>query len=108
MNTNNQKNGTKAKRGGEPWPGASEDQHSLLKEFFIDELKDLFWAEKHLTKVLPKMAKAATTEELKEAFQGHLKETEGHVSRLEQVFQLLGEKAKAKKCEAIEGITREG
>lgn len=108
MKTNNQKNGTKAKKAESSGPDASNDQNSMLKEFFIDELKDLYWAEKHLTKVLPKMAKAATTDELKEAFQGHLSETEGHVSRLEQVFQLLEEKAQAKKCEAIEGITKEG
>lgn len=102
------KNQNKAKRGEMPYSDAVEDRHSLLKEFFIDELKDLYWAEKHLTKVLPKMVKAATSSELKAAFQGHLKETEGHVSRIEKVFELLEEKAQAKKCEAMEGITKEG
>lgn len=106
MKTNNQKN--EAKQAGNSGPDTSNDQNSMLREFFIDELKDLYWAEKHLTKALPKMSKAATTDELKEAFNGHLTETEGHVSRLEQIFQLLDEKPQAKKCEAIEGITAEG
>jgi ferritin-like metal-binding protein YciE len=78
-----------------------------LKKFFLDALKDIYWAEKHLTKALPKMAKSATTEELKEAFENHLTQTEEHVSRLEQVFEVLGEKAQAKKCEAMEGLVKE-
>lgn len=80
----------------------------VLHEFFIDELKDIYWAEKHLTKALPKMQKAATSEELQNAFAGHLKQTETHVERLEQVFESLGEKAAAKKCEAMEGLVKEG
>jgi ferritin-like metal-binding protein YciE len=107
MNKNNQMNGKKKDNDSE-YADSSEDQHSLLKEFFIGEVKDIYWAEKHLTKVLPKMVKAATSSELKEAFEGHLKETEGHVARLEQVFELLEEKPQAKKCEAMEGITKEG
>jgi ferritin-like metal-binding protein YciE len=82
--------------------------NSELKEFFVDELKDIYWAEKHLVKTLPKMKKAASSDELKEAFESHLQVTEKHVSRLEQVFELMGEKAQTKKCEAMEGITREG
>lgn len=81
---------------------------SMLKEFFIDELKDIYWAEKHLTKAIPKMQKAATSEELKQAFKDHLEVTKTHVSRLEEVFELLGQKAVAKKCDAMEGITKEG
>ena len=81
---------------------------SRLKEFFTDELKDIFWAEKHLVKTLPKMKKAATSEELQKAFENHLEETTTHVSRLEQIFEMLGEKAEAKKCEAMAGITEEG
>jgi ferritin-like metal-binding protein YciE len=81
---------------------------SLLQEFFVDEIKDIYWAEKHLVKTLPKMQKAATSEELKNAFGEHLEVTKGHVSRLEQVFEMLGEKAQAKKCDAMEGITKEG
>ncbi|CAN5441902.1 ferritin-like domain-containing protein [soil metagenome] len=79
-----------------------------LHEFFIDELKDIYWAEKHLTKALPKMQKAATSEELKSAFADHLEATKGHVTRLEQIFELLEEKAVAKKCDAMEGLVKEG
>ncbi len=88
---------------------ASETQKDgMLEEFFKDEIKDIYWAEKHLVKTLPKMAKAATSAELKEAFTNHLEETKVHVERLEQVFELLEEKPQAKKCEAMEGITKEG
>lgn len=81
---------------------------SMLKEFFVDELKDIYYAEKHIAKTLPKMKKAATSMELKQAFEDHRVMTLNQVTRLEQVFELLGEKAKGKKCEAIEGITKEG
>ncbi|MDQ2864158.1 MAG: ferritin-like domain-containing protein [Bacteroidota bacterium] len=81
---------------------------SMLQEFFIDEIKDIYWAEKHLIKVLPKMEKAATTEELKDAIKEHLEVTKTHVSRLEEVFELLNKKPQAKKCEAMAGITKEG
>ena len=86
----------------------AKEETSSLEEFFIDELKDIYWAEKHLTKVLPKMEKAATSEDLKQAINDHLSQTEGHVSRLENIFEMLGKKAQAKKCEAMEGITTEG
>ena len=82
--------------------------NTQLETFFEDSLKDIYWAEKHLTKALPKMKKAATTEELQNAIQEHLGQTQEHVSRLEQVFGLLGKKAQAKKCEAMEGLTKEG
>ncbi len=81
---------------------------SRLKEFFIDELKDIYWAEKQLVKTLPKMKKAATSAELQQAFEDHLETTKTHVSRLEQVFEILGKKAEAKKCDAMAGITEEG
>ena len=84
------------------------ENDSRLREFFVDELKDIYWAEKHLVKVLPKMKKAATSEELKAAFEDHLSVTKEHVSRLEEAFATMGEKAVAKKCEAMEGITKEG
>jgi len=87
---------------------AAKSSDSRLKEFFIDELKDIYWAEKHLVKTLPKMKKAATSEELQKAFEDHLETTNTHVSRLEQVFEMLGEKAEAKKCDAMSGITEEG
>jgi len=81
--------------------------NSQLKEFFLDSLKDIYWAEKHLTKALPKMQKAATTTQLQEAIENHLGQTMEQVTRLEQVFELIGEKASAKKCEAMEGLTKE-
>jgi ferritin-like metal-binding protein YciE len=81
---------------------------SRLEEFFHDELKDIYWAENHLVKTLPKMAKAASGKELKTAFTEHLSVTKEHVARLERVFEILGYKAEAKKCEAIDGITKEG
>lgn len=85
-----------------------EVQESALNELFIDELKDIYWAEKHLVKALPKMAKAATSDELRAAIEKHITETENQVSRLEQVFQSIGEKAAAIKCEAMEGLIKEG
>lgn len=84
-----------------------EQNQSMLQEFLIEELRDIYWAEKHLVKALPKMAKAATSEELVAAFEDHLAVTEEQVSRLEQVFELLGEKARGKKCEAMEGLVAE-
>jgi ferritin-like metal-binding protein YciE len=86
----------------------SKKEDGKLREFFHDEIKDIYWAEKKLVQTLPKMAKAATSEELRDAFTNHLEETKEHVSRLEQVFGLLGEKPQAKKCDAMEGITEEG
>ncbi len=78
-----------------------------LRDVLIEELKDLYDAEKQLVKALPKMAKAASNEELKEAFESHLEETKGHVERLEQAFQLLEQKAKSKPCEAMKGLISE-
>ena len=78
-----------------------------LKELYVDELKDLYSAEKQLVKALPKMAKNATNPELQEAFTKHLEETEGHVERLEQIFEMLGERAGGKKCKGMEGLIEE-
>ncbi|RCH55521.1 ferritin-like domain-containing protein [Mucilaginibacter hurinus] len=83
-------------------------KESGLHELFIDELKDIYWAEKHLAKALPKMAKAATSEELRAAIETHLAETENQITRLESVFESIGEKAAAKKCDAMEGLIKEG
>jgi ferritin-like metal-binding protein YciE len=83
-------------------------QDSKLKEFFIDQLKDIYWAEKKLVKTLPKMQEAATTQQLKDAFGNHLSQTEGHVRRLEQVFGMIGEETDATKCPAMAGIVDEG
>jgi ferritin-like metal-binding protein YciE len=78
-----------------------------LEKFFIDSLKDIYYAEQKLLTAIPKMEAAATTDELKEAFNDHLHQTQKHVKRLEKVFGLIGKKAEGKKCEAIEGITKE-
>lgn len=91
-----------------PQNNHAQEKDSRLEEFFHDELKDIYWAEKHLVKTLPKMVKAATSEELKAAFADHLQVTQGHVGRLEEVFNILGYKPQAKKCEAMAGITKEG
>jgi len=80
---------------------------SEFQKFFVDELKDIYWAEKHLVKALPKMQKAATSKELAAAFEKHAQETHKHIETLEQVFEQLGEKAAAKKCEAMEGLLKE-
>jgi ferritin-like metal-binding protein YciE len=79
-----------------------------LKELYIDELKDLFSAENQLTKALPKMAKAATSDELRQGFEDHLEQTKGHVERLQQIFDMLDEKATGKKCLGMEGLVKEG
>jgi ferritin-like metal-binding protein YciE len=84
-----------------------EQNESMLQDLFLDELRDIYWAEKHLVKALPKMQKAATSEELATAFEDHLAVTQEQVARLEQVFELLGEKPRGKKCEAMEGLVKE-
>src|ERR1700761_9177112 len=82
--------------------------NKTLDDLFEDTLKDIYYAENKILKALPKMAKAAHSDELKAAFQKHLRETEGQVSRLEKVFKLIDVAPKGKKCEAIEGIIEEG
>ena len=79
-----------------------------LKELYIDELKDLYSAENQLVKALPKMAKAATSEDLRAGFEEHLEQTKGHVQRLETIFRQLGESPKGKKCKGMEGLIEEG
>jgi ferritin-like metal-binding protein YciE len=79
-----------------------------MQELFLDELRDLYDAEKQLTKALPEMADAASTEELRSAFEDHLEQTRGHVQRLEQIFEELGEKSSGKKCAAMAGLIKEG
>ena len=90
---------------GEPRMAKAPKQ---LDDLFHDTLKDIYFAEKKILSTLPKMAKAAQSKELKAAFEKHRGETEGHVSRLEQVFALIDQKPQGKTCEAIEGITKEG
>jgi len=79
-----------------------------LHDAFLDELRDSYDAEKQLTKALPKMARAATSPDLRAAFESHLEETRGHVDRLERVFESLDEKVRGKHCDGIEGIIEEG
>jgi ferritin-like metal-binding protein YciE len=83
-------------------------EESKLMKLFEDELKDIYWAEKALTKALPKMAKNATNEELIAALENHLEETEGQIEKLEQVFESIGKKPQAKKCDAMAGLVKEG
>jgi ferritin-like metal-binding protein YciE len=83
-------------------------QHEALKELYVDELKDLYDAENRLVKALPKLAKAATSEKLRSGFEEHLEQTRGHVDRLEEIFDALGEKATGKKCAGMMGLIKEG
>ena len=85
----------------------SDDGSKDLRKLLEDQLADIYYAEKKLTKAIPKMAKAATNEELVQSFQNHLEETEGQVTRCESAFELLDKPAKAKKCEAMEGLVKE-
>ena len=83
-------------------------KEKTLEDLFIDTLKDIYYAEKRILKALPKMAKGAESPKLKKGFEKHLAQTEGQVERLEQVFEIFGQPARGKKCEAIEGILAEG
>jgi ferritin-like metal-binding protein YciE len=97
------KNGTAGKNAEKK----NNNSSPLLEKFFMDMLKDIYWAEKHLVESLPEMQRAATTEELQEAFEDHLFATQKHVSRLEKVFKNLGKEPEAKKCEAMAGLVEE-
>jgi len=91
--------------------GSSDQMDSSqndLHELFLDEFADIYNAEKQLTKALPKMAKAAQTPELRQAFETHLRETENQINRLEQAIETLDESLKRKKCKAMEGLLEEG
>jgi len=109
----NQPKATEGKEPATATKSAAAEQQSMdstgpLEDFFMDALKDIYWAEKALTEALPKMQAAATTEELQEAFEDHTLLTQKHVSRLEKVFKLLGKPAEAKKCDAMQGLIKEG
>ena len=84
------------------------EEEKTLEDLFLDTLKDIYYAEKQIVKTLPKMAKAAQSSGLKAGFEKHLAETEGHVERLEQIFELMGKPARGKTCDAILGIIEEG
>ena len=79
-----------------------------LEDLFLDQLKDIYYAEKKILKTLPKMAKGAESKELSAAFEKHRGQTEGHVARLEQIFEMMGKPARGKTCPAIDGILEEG
>ena len=81
---------------------------ATMEELFLDEIRDLYDAEKQLTKALPKMAEAAQSDGLRSGFEEHLQQTQGHVERLERIFEALGEKATGKKCAAMAGLIKEG
>jgi ferritin-like metal-binding protein YciE len=83
-------------------------QHEALRDLYIDELRDIYSAETQLVKALPKMAKAATSDELRSGFEEHLEQTRGQLSRLEQIFEDLDEKPSGKKCAGMEGLVKEG
>lgn len=109
MKTNTSKSTTKkpAAKASNGHRGQPQDDHSKLHKLFEEELKDIYWAEKALVKAIPKMAKKATSEDLVDALENHLEETEGHVQRCEQIFEMLGKPAQAKKCEAMDGLITE-
>lgn len=88
-------------------PGNASMQSSQLMQLFEDELKDIYWAEKALTKAIPKMIKKATAAELADLLTHHLSETENQIVRLEHVFESIGQKARAKKCQAMDGLINE-
>jgi ferritin-like metal-binding protein YciE len=100
MNGANGSNGANGAQG-------KQNQPSLLEKFFTDSLKDIYYAEQQLVKALPELQKAATTEELEDAFANHLKQTERQVKRLEKVFQSIGKNAEGRKCEAMDGLLKE-
>jgi ferritin-like metal-binding protein YciE len=106
-NHNEGKNGGKEEKSSDSEDNDSEETNQDLHELFVDELSDLLSAEKQLVKALPKMIKAANSDELRSAIEAHLKETEGHVTRLEEAATTLDEKLKSKKCAAMEGILTE-
>ena len=83
-------------------------QKGSLRQLYVDELKDLYSAETQMTKALPKMAKASSNAVLRQAFEEHLRQTSEHVSRLEQIFEMLNEKATGRKCLGMEGLVKEG
>ena len=83
-------------------------KHNELKDLYIDELRDLYDAENKLVKALPKLAKAANSDKLRSGFEEHLEQTRGHVERLEEIFEALGEKPTGKKCAGMAGLVKEG
>ncbi|HEX6180175.1 MAG TPA: ferritin-like domain-containing protein [Chitinophagaceae bacterium] len=106
--SNGSNNNSKSNKKPSKNEGGAGQGNSQLEKFFTDSLKDIYWAEKALVKALPQMQKAATTEELKTAIGEHTVQTKSQVQRLDQVFELFGKKAQGKKCDAMEGLIKEG
>lgn len=102
--------GVKIKKNTMPTQSTSSKatQHSKLREFFIEQLQDIYWAEQKLVKTLPKLSEASRSPELRQAFESHLNETKNHVTRVEKAFSLMKEKAEATECPALKGIAEEG
>jgi ferritin-like metal-binding protein YciE len=98
---------TAKKAARKPAPAKRASNGPDLLEFFTDQLKDIYWAEKHLVQKLPSLQRAASSEELKNAIEEHIAQTQDQVARLEEVFSLLDKKPQAKKCDAMEGLTTE-
>jgi ferritin-like metal-binding protein YciE len=94
-------------QGGEVDETIEEGKESLLEKFFVSQLQDIYYAEQQLVKSLPEIAKACTTEELEDAFNDHLAQTERHVKRLEKVFNIIGQEPEGKQCEAMDGLLKE-
>src|SRR5689334_1471826 len=92
------------KKGGQQ---GSEESPSYLQKFFLDQVKDMYYAEQELLKAMPEMKNAATTEELEDAIEEHMKQTQRHVKRLEKVFHMIGQKPEGKRCEAMDGLVKE-
>lgn len=109
MKNQDSNSSTASQKGNQLYGKSSNNsmQSSQLMELFEDQLKDIYWAEKALTKALPKMIKNATSQELIDSLTGHLSETEEQINRLEKVFEALGKKAASKKCDAMEGLIKE-
>lgn len=107
MKTETSKSKTSKENSSAKKSSGGSSAENGLRKLFDDELKDIYWAEKALTKAIPKMIKNATSEELVSALEEHLEVTKGHVERCEKVFEILGKPARAKKCEAMEGLTKE-
>lgn len=99
---------TKAKTKPAKKSSTGKNGNGPLKELFMHGIKDIYWAEMALTKALPKLAQEAESQKLKSALKEHLEQTHGHVARIEQVFEALGETAEAKKCDGMDGLIKEG
>lgn len=98
----------KASPKGEAEKNELSEPKPALMELFTDGIKDIYWAENHLAKALPKMQMAATSQELANAIADHLEVTRTHVTRLEEIFTMLGKDPQAKKCQGMDGLTKEG